>query len=74
MLVEMRASEDWLILATDSDWTTKVRWRIKEGAMVAQLYWQVPKVTVPGEYRITHIGYKPDGTLFRGVGETIIIK
>ncbi len=74
LLVEHRAATDWQAVASDSDWSTRVRWRVEDDAYIAQLSWEVPLETRAGDYRLTHFGYDNTGKPFSGVSGVIRIE
>lgn len=74
MLVERKADGGWKVVATDSDWSTVVRWRTVKKSLVAELHWTVPSTITSGEYRISHRGYDPQGQAFEGTSATISIR
>ena len=73
MLVEVKTSTGWQVIATDSDWATTVRWRKKGESFIATLSWQAPKTAEAGEYRLTHQGQDAEGNAFSGVSSKIQI-
>jgi neutral ceramidase len=74
LLVEHRPAADWQAVATDSDWSTRVRWRAEDDAYIAQLSWEVPLDTPAGDYRLTHFGFDNTGKAFSGVSQVIHIE
>ncbi len=72
--VEHKTNSGWKTVATDSDWSTKVRWRSENGAMVATLSWHIPTEVASGEYRLIHAGIDPHGAEFFGVSGEIRIE
>ncbi|MEZ5572721.1 MAG: neutral/alkaline non-lysosomal ceramidase N-terminal domain-containing protein [Halioglobus sp.] len=73
LLVEKKVAANWQAVASDSDWSTRVRWRVEDDAYIAQLSWDTPVDTLPGDYRLTHFGYDNNGNAFNGVSEVIHI-
>ncbi|GAB5452465.1 MAG: ceramidase CerN [Halioglobus sp.] len=61
LAVESETPSGWQSIRSDGNWDTRVRWRGVSGSMVAQLSWTIPAGTAPGNYRISHFGYAPDG-------------
>lgn len=74
LLVEHSAAANWQAVATDSDWSTRVRWQTEDDAYIAQLSWEVPLDTPAGDYRLTHFGYDNTGKAFSGVSQVIHIE
>ena len=70
LLVEYKTSAGWQSVASDGDWNTRIRWRVEDDALLAQLSWQIPADSPAGEYRLTHIGQDDSGE-FRGVSQTV---
>jgi neutral ceramidase len=66
LLVEYKTSAGWQPIASDGDWNTRIRWRVEDDGLLAQLSWQIPADSQAGEYRLTHIG-QGNGGEFRGV-------
>ena len=60
-------------MATDGDWSTKVRWRTDKGGMVATASWHISTDVDFGEYRIVHTGVDRKGNTFSGVSRGISI-
>jgi neutral ceramidase len=56
--IEYQHDGEWLTVATDKDWETKIRWRSteEEDALVAQVIWDIPEGMAAGTYRIRHFG------------------
>ena len=73
MLVEVQKSSGWQTIATDSDWTTTVRWRKQDESFIATLSWHTPKTIEAGRYRLTHQGQDAEGNVFRGISGNIQI-
>jgi neutral ceramidase len=73
LLIEQKTAKGWQAIADDSDWSTRIRWRIEGGAYVAQISWEIPADTPTGEYRLTHSGYDGADGNFSGVSELIYI-
>jgi hypothetical protein len=72
--VEYRVAGNWQAVATDSDWSTRIRWRVEDDAYIAQLSWEVPLDTQAGADRLTHFGYDNSGKAFSGVSDMIHIE
>ena len=73
MSVEVQKSSGWQTIATDSDWTTTVRWRKQDESFIATLSWHTPKTIEAGRYRLTHQGQDAEGNVFRGISGNIQI-
>ena len=43
-------------VASDADWSTKIRWQKEEEGFLAKISWQIPQDTQAGEYKFTHTG------------------
>ena len=71
--VEHNTAEGWATVATDGDWSTKVRWRTDKGGMVATASWHIPTDVDFGEYRLVHTGVDLKGNMFSGVSRGISI-
>lgn len=56
--IERELDDNWVRVASDGDWETKIRWRSgeKDDQLVAQVIWETPDDLDPGTYRITHFG------------------
>jgi hypothetical protein len=50
-----------------------VRWQLKANAYVAELSWEVPQQTPPGEYRLSHFGFDAAGSAFSGTSSAFEI-
>lgn len=78
LTVELLYDGEWLPVARDSDWETKILWRQNgpEDQLVAQVIWETPIDLVPGTYRIRHFGQATvDGALetFEAISASIQI-
>lgn len=54
---------NWTVVAMDSNWETRMYWyRHSELSWVsyAHIEWYIPSDAAPGDYRITHSGYKKE--------------
>jgi|TARA_B100002003_G_scaffold231280_1_gene242155 neutral ceramidase len=78
--VEHKRDKGWVTTATESDWSTRVRWRRddRSGSFIATIKWQIPYNQTLGEYRIRHLGVyqSPDDQHheFESTSETFIIR
>ena len=72
--VQQKKQEGWETVATDSDWSTTVRWQAKDQGMIATLTWHIDANVENGEYRLVHLGHGPQGNPFKGYSRTIQIK
>ena len=60
MTVEMLQNGTWNVIATDTDWETKIEWkRTNEllGRSTVTVSWEIPKDAAFGTYRLGHMGY-----------------
>ena len=73
LLVERKTAAGWQRVADDGDWSTRVRWQLKANAYVAELSWEVPQQTPPGEYRLSHFGFDAAGSAFSGTSSAFEI-
>lgn len=73
LLVEYQTPEGWQKIASDGDWSTRVRWRSEDDALVARLSWLIPANSPAGSYRLSHLGQDPAGKEFRGTSQLIRI-
>lgn len=69
MSVLVRTPGGWRGGIDDSDWNTRVRWRVEDGVNVAELSWLIPQDVKPGKYRIRHYWYDGEGGVHAGVSE-----
>lgn len=63
--VEVSQGDEWVAIATDRDWSTKLRWIPDEGHaedLILHVSWDVPEDTVSGEYRIAYQDGNTTGT------------
>jgi neutral ceramidase len=74
MLVERKTPAGWQTIATDGDWTTRVRWRAEDESIIAKLSWETSAKIEAGAYRLTHLGHDQLGDAFRGISLEINIK
>ena len=72
--VQQKKQAGWKTVATDSDWSTTVRWQAKDQGMIATLTWHIDANVENGEYRLMHLGHGPQGNPFKGYSRTIQIK
>ncbi len=70
LAVEHRTSAGWQRIADDGDWSTRVRWRLEDGAYIAQVSWEVPDDALTGDYRIMHYGFDASGAAFAGASQS----
>ena len=54
--IEQKTPQGWQALYGDMDWSTTIRWRQEEEAMLARVSWAIPTETPAGTYRIKHLG------------------
>ena len=73
LLIERKTAQGWQAIADDGDWSTRVRWRMEDGAYVAQISWEIPVDTPAGEYRLTHSGHDGADGNFSGISERVYI-
>jgi neutral ceramidase len=73
MQVEHKTAEGWQKIVDESDWSTRVRWRIEDDRYIAQLSWEIPADSRAGDYRLKHFGHQDGSGAFSGVSETIRI-
>ena len=55
-----RNTEVWSTVSVDADWETQIKWcRINflPGQSTVEIKWAIPIKTVPGLYRIRHVGF-----------------
>ena len=75
--IEEKQDDTWVPIANDGDWSTKVHWQSRDGAMVAKVVWEIGARARAGKYRIRHFGRyaSVDATLhdFEGVSESFLI-
>jgi len=71
--IERKMPQGWLAIADDADWSTRIRWRIEDGAYIAQISWDIPADSPAGEYRLTHSAHDGADGNFIGVSELIYI-
>ncbi|MAT93688.1 MAG: hypothetical protein CME59_13905 [Halioglobus sp.] len=64
--VQRRTGQDWRTIASDSDWSTRVRWRFEGSRALASVEWDIPGDVEAGRYRLVHLGYLPGGEAFSG--------
>lgn len=75
--IEQSRGDDWVVIARDSDWSTRIRWRIDSRTknFIASIIWQTPDDLDVGHYRIRHIWQtvSAEGRRheFEGISETI---
>lgn len=74
LLVEQKINGDWQTIATDNDWNTQVRWRVKRKSFIATISWTISTGIPAGEYRISHQGFDPQGNTFKGISPSIKIR
>jgi len=68
--VERNPGNGWQTVATEANWSTRIRWREHETAYIARISWRIPDAAAQGEYRITHAGFGPNGKSFSGTSQT----
>jgi len=58
LTVELLHDGEWLAVARDSDWETKIMWRQNgaEDQLIARVVWETPIDLAQGTYRIRHFG------------------
>jgi neutral ceramidase len=54
--IEKEVLGEWVVVHTDVDWSTIIRWEERGGIMRAEVSWTVPHNTQAGTYRIKHLG------------------
>ena len=54
--IEHQTAQGWQVLYGDMDWSTTIRWRQEEDALLARVSWAIPQETPAGTYRIKHQG------------------
>lgn len=54
--IEHLTPQGWRLLYGDMDWSTTIRWRTENDAMIARVSWTIPQETPAGTYRIKHQG------------------
>lgn len=73
--VEHNKDGDWIEVASDSDWSTKIQWHedATSKALIANVSWQTPEDIESGTYRIRHTGVytddKGDQHAFDGISD-----
>lgn len=67
LTVELLYDGEWLAIARDSDWETKILWRQGDGEdqLVAQVVWETPVDLVSGTYRVRHFGQATVGGVLK---------
>ncbi|MDI9916500.1 neutral/alkaline ceramidase [Rhodococcus sp. IEGM 1379] len=64
--IERNAGGQWIRVADDNDWSTKLHWRrVGSNGSVARITWDVPAGTKAGTYRIQHFS----ASKARGTGQ-----
>jgi len=51
----------WITIANDADWSTKIHWSAEEQGFIAEISWQIPDAPDSGQYKIIHSGRYTDG-------------
>jgi neutral ceramidase len=64
--VRRKTGGGWQTVATDTDWSTRVRWRFEGGRAIATLEWDIPDDITAGTYHLRHIGVGEQGKAFVG--------
>jgi neutral ceramidase len=72
--VERRENARWALVANDSDWSTRVRWRPQSDYFVARVSWEVPPDGPPGTYRLVHRALDRAGTVVLGVSQPFTVR
>lgn len=57
---DSEGSDEWKVVATDANWETKFKWiRVSMifGRSDIEFFWEIPRDTKPGEYRVKHEGF-----------------
>ncbi|MAA50913.1 MAG: hypothetical protein CMP83_12170 [Gammaproteobacteria bacterium] len=72
--VQQKQPEGWKTIATDSDWSTTIRWQTRNRKMMARLTWHIDAHVEDGEYRLMHFGFGPRGHQFSGHSWSIQIR
>ena len=76
MYIERFDSGTWQVVATDSDWETKLYWTLTNailGFSKVKITWEIPFDASLGVYRIRHVGaykYWLNGQMYEYQGET----
>jgi len=57
-------SNSWVVIENDGSWNTKYTWRRHINLLLfesyATIYWNIPKDTIAGKYKIVHYGNAKD--------------
>jgi neutral ceramidase len=68
--VERNVGKQWALVATDTDWQTRIRWQSRGDHFIARVQWDIPADAAQGSYRIVHSGFDPTGVSFSGTSDT----
>ncbi|NQX90161.1 MAG: neutral/alkaline non-lysosomal ceramidase C-terminal domain-containing protein, partial [Halioglobus sp.] len=71
--VQRRTNDGWQTVLTDTDWSTRFRWRFDGGAAEVTIEWDISASTGPGIYRLRHLGIVEQGRPFVGITENFAI-
>ncbi len=74
LTVEHNTGSGWQAVATEANWSTRIRWREEKAAYIASTSWHIPADAAGGEYRITHAGFGPLGEAFTGASQTFRVQ
>lgn len=74
MQVQRASGQQWQQVASDTDWSTRVRWRFPWGRAVAAVQWEIPAQAAGGRYRLVHRGQLPGGREFEGVSRPFTVQ
>ena len=76
LYIERLDDENWEVVATDTDWETKLYW-IRTNSLLGfskvQITWEIPVNVTPGRYKVRHVGsykYWLTGAIYEYEGET----
>jgi neutral ceramidase len=73
LAVQHQAGQSWETLATDTDWSTRIRWRFDGDQALATLEWDIPADIRAGTYRLQHWGVGASGIPFQGVSAQFLV-
>lgn len=74
LAVQRETGDGWRTVATDTDWSTRVRWRFDGGRAVATLEWDIPRDIPAGAYRLRHLGLDEQGRAFAGDSRVLTVE
>ena len=76
LYIERLDDENWEVVATDTDWETKIYW-IRTNSLLGfskvQITWEISANVLPGRYKVRHVGsykYWLTGAIYEYEGET----